>query len=186
MTLLILGMILWWGAHLIRRMTPGFRTNLTERFGDASRGIVAGGIFLGLLLMIFGYRGSDFIPVYTPASWATHLNNLLMICAVILMGAGSSKGRARTWLRHPMLTGAAVWSVAHLLVNGDLASLILFGGIGLWALFQMRVINAAEGPWERPVPGPIQGDIKLLVISAVVFVVIVGIHSLVGPSPFPG
>ena len=57
-----------------------------------------------------------------------------MLVAVALIGAGHSKGRARGWLRHPMLTGVVVWAVAHLLVNGDVASLVLFGWLGLWAV----------------------------------------------------
>jgi ABC-type cobalt transport system substrate-binding protein len=114
------------------------------------------------------------------------VNNALMIIAVVLMGMGKSKGRARAWLRHPMLWGIVVWAVAHLLVNGDVASIVLFGGMGLWALANMLLINAQDGPWQRPAPGPASGDIKLLVISAVVFAVIVGLHMWLGPNPFGG
>ena len=94
------------------------------------------------------------MPVYDPPAWGIHLNNLAMFFAVALMGAGQSKGHARAWLRHPMLTGVLVWAFAHLLVNGDAASLILFGWMAVWALASMALINAREPAWVRPAPGP--------------------------------
>jgi uncharacterized membrane protein len=114
-----------------------------------------------------------------------HLNNLLMLAAVALMGMGRSRGRARAWLRHPMLTGVTVWAVAHLLVNGDRASLVLFGGLGLWAVAAMALINAREPHWTRPEPGPASGDLRLAVITVVAFAAIAGIHTWLGYWPFP-
>ena len=184
MTLLIIGIVLWWVAHLTKRVAPGFRANLQERFGNGSRGLFAILIVLSVVLMVFGYRAAPVDNLYILPGWAVHANNTLMVLAVILMGMGSSRGRARSWLRHPMLTGVIVWAAAHLLVNGDVASIVLFGSMAGWAVVSMLAINAAEGPWVRPEPGPASGDIKLLVISAVVFVVIVTIHAFVGPSPF--
>ena len=85
-----------------------------------------------------------------------------------------------------MLAGAVVWAVAHLLVNGDSVSIVLFGGMGVWALAQMWLINRAEPdytPWEG---GTIAGDLRLAAISAVVFAVIAGIHTWLGYFPFGG
>jgi uncharacterized membrane protein len=142
-------------------------------------------ILAGLVLIIVGYRRAPFEPVYDPPSWGTHLNNLLMFLAVALMGAGQSKGRARALLRHPMLTGVLVWAFAHLLVNGDRASLILFGWMAVWALASMALINAREPAWVRPAPGPWTGDVRLLVIAAVIYAVIATVHTLLGYWPFP-
>jgi uncharacterized membrane protein len=186
MTLLIAGVALWWLAHLFRRIAPGARAALGERPGKA---VVAAVLVLALVLMVIGYRRAAFEPVWDPPGWGLHLNNLLMLVAVILLGMGQSKGRMRAWLRHPMLTGVAVWAVAHLIVpaNGDLASLILFGGIGVWALAEMLVVNAATGAWTRPAPGPAAGDVRLLAISVAVFAAIALIHWFVlGVRPFPG
>ncbi len=185
--LLLLGVFLWIDAHWVKLLVPSLRDGMDERFGKGpARGIIAGAVVLSVILMVIGYRGSDVTPVYTPFAGAGHLNNLLMIAAVICLGMGSSKGRMRTWLRHPMLTGVAIWATAHLLVNGDIASLILFGGLGLWAVASMVLINKREGAWVRPATGPISGDVKLLVISAVVFTVIAAIHVTLGYNPFLG
>jgi uncharacterized membrane protein len=185
MIVLILGLALWWGAHLLKRIAPAQRAALTARLGTGSKGVVAVAIGLGLILMIVGYRSAAFVPVWTPPAWTIHINNLLMLAAVAMLGMGQSKGRARAWLRHPMLIGTTTWAVAHLLVNGDLASLILFGGIGAWALVSMQVINAQDGPWQRPEPGPVSGDIRLAIITVAVFAVIAAIHTWLGYWPFP-
>lgn len=187
MTLLYLGIGLWCAAHLFKRVLPGARAALTDRLGEGpAKGVVAATLLLSLVLMVLGYRGADFAPVYTPIAGAGHLNNLLMLVAVILLGAGSSKGRMRSWLRHPMLTGVIVWSGAHLLVNGDYASVVLFGAMAVWAVVEMTMINYAEGDWARTEPGPARGDVRLLVISVVVFAVIAGLHIGLGHNPFLG
>ncbi|MSU89579.1 hypothetical protein GE300_08110 [Rhodobacteraceae bacterium 2CG4] len=184
MAVLVLGVALWWAAHLFKRMLPGPRALIAERLGDASKGVIALMLLLSVVLMVIGYRTSDFVPVYETPLWLRHVNNLLMFVSVVLFGMGASKGRMRSWLRHPMLTGFIVWAVAHLLVNGDLSSLILFGGLLAWALVEIPVINAAEPGWVRPAPGPAKGDVRLLLISVAVFVVIGLIHGWIGPSPF--
>ena len=186
MTLLILGLVVWTCAHLFKRAAPGARSGLAGSLGAGpSRGVMALLILAGLVLIILGYRGAHFVAVYDPPSWGIHLNNLLMFLAVALMGAGQSKGRARSWLRHPMLTGVLVWAFAHLLVNGDVASLILFGWMAIWALTSMAVINAREPAWVRPAPGPWSGDIRLFVITAVIYALIATVHTWLGYWPFP-
>jgi len=187
LVILLFGVFLWIDAHWIKRLVPNLRRGMDDKMGAGpARGLIATMIFVSLAMMVVGYRGSETTAVYAPFSWAGHMNNLLMIVAIICLGAGSSKGRMKTWLRHPMLTGVAIWAVAHLLVNGDVASIILFGGLGVWALISMFLINRAEGAWERPAAGAVMGDIRLLVISAVVFAVIVGIHIWLGYNPFLG
>ncbi|MEM8789832.1 MAG: NnrU family protein [Pseudomonadota bacterium] len=186
MTLLILGIALWWGAHLFKRLAPEARAAMTARLGDGSKGVFALLILAAVVLMVLGYRAAAFTPVWYPPPAMVHANNLLMLAAVALFGMGSSKGRARAWLRHPMLTGFAVWCIAHLLVNGDLASLILWGALLVWVPVEIAVINRAEGAWIRPEPGPAAGDLRWLGISAGVFAVIGTAHWLLGVWPFPG
>ena len=186
MSLLILGLLLWVGAHLFKRLAPEARHKLTVRLGEnPAKGVVAAVLAVALLLLILGYRAAPYVALYTPPSWGIHLNNLAMLAAIALMGMGKSKGRARSWLRHPMLTGVVVWGLAHLLVNGDMASLLLFGGLTVWAVVEMLVISAKEGPWMRPQPGPVAGDVRLIVITLVLYAVIAAVHTWLGYWPFP-
>ena len=185
MTLLVLGLLLWIGAHLFKRFAPAARAAMTERMGEASKGPIALVLVLSIVLMVIGYRAAEVIPVYLPPAWGIHLNNLLMVVAVLLLGLGHSKSRLRAAMRHPMLTSVIVWSAAHLLVNGDLASLVLFGVLALWAVVEIMVINRAEPEYERFSGGSAAGDIRLAVITAVAFAVIAAIHAWLGYWPFP-
>ncbi len=187
MQVMIVGILLWVAAHFFKRVIPGARAAMDRVMGAGpARGAIAGVIVLSIVLMVVGFRAEPYDPVYTPFPGMGHLNNLLMLVALFLSGAGNSKGRARAWLRHPMLWSVVIWSGAHLLVNGDLASIILFGSLGVWALLEMLLISRAEGPWQRPEPGPIKGDIKLAVITLVLFAIIAGIHIWLGHNPFLG
>lgn len=182
MTLLIIGLLLWSVAHLFKRLAP----NLRARLGNTAKGGVAVALFVSIVLMVLGYRSADTATLWALPAWTTHVNNTLMLLAVALLGLGNSKSRLRGTLRHPMLLGVLTWAVAHLLVNGDLASLVLFGGLGLWSLFQMTAINARQPNWDRWTGGSFVGDIRLGVITVVVYGVIIAIHSWIGLSPIPG
>lgn len=180
MTLLVLGLALWWGAHLFKRLAPDARA----RLGDPGKGLVAVALLAAVVLMVFGYRGADIVPVWTPPPGMGHLNNTLMLVAVFLFGVGGTKGSLYTRMRHPMLWGTVLWAVAHLIVNGDLASIVLFGGIGLWALVAMAAINRA-GPWDRPAAGRgLKGDAMNAVGTLVLYAVIAGVHTWLGYNPF--
>ena len=186
MTLLILGLILWTSAHFFKRILPAQRAALQAKFGDASRGIFALVLILSLVLMVIGYRSADSTFYWGRSAATVGINNLLMLVAVALFGLGSSKSRLRAKMRHPMLTGAVVWAAAHLLVNGDTASFVLFGGMAIWALAEMQLINRAEPNYEPFEGGSVAGDIRLAVITLVVFSVIAGIHTWLGYNPFGG
>jgi len=182
MILLILGVGIWSAAHLFKRLAPGPRGAM----GMAGKGVVAVGILTGLVLMIWGYRVADLVPVYAPLPGMGHANNLLMLVAIYLYGVGGAKGRVSHMLRHPMLLGTIVWSVAHLLVNGDLASIILFGGIAVWAFVQMLAINLREGGWMPAHRIKPRGDLVNVGVTLVVYAVVSAIHIWLGRNPFLG
>lgn len=186
MTLLVIGVLLWTACHMFKTVAPGARAALDARLGPGpARGVVAAGVGLGLLLMVLGYRGAPYVALWTPPAWAIHVNNLMMLIAVAVFALSHSRGRGRTWLRHPMLIAVMIWAVAHLLVNGDLASLILFGGLGLWAFADRLAINAAAPHWAPKTPGTPAGDLRWVFISIAVFGVIAAIHAWLGHYPFP-
>jgi len=153
--------------------------------GNLGKGLVAVGVLAGLGLMIYGYRQAEFINVWLPPAWTVHLNNLMMLAAVFVYGMSATKGRLRGAMRHPQLTAVKIWAVAHLLVNGDLASLILFGGLLAWAVLEVVVINRSEA-WERPQPGEARKDVILVIVTVVMFLAITFIHNWLGVWPFPG
>lgn len=182
MTLLVLGVAFWALAHYFKRLMPAQRAAM----GDAGKGAVAGAIALSILMMIFGYRMADVIDVWYPPSFTVHINNLLVLIAIYMLSPAPKKGRLLAGMRHPMLIGFILWGVAHLLVNGDLASIILFGGLLAWAVSEIVIINRAEPDWTPRSPGPIAKDAMFFAASIVLLAVIGWIHGYLGPWPFPG
>ena len=188
MTLLVIGVLLWWVTHLFPLMARPTRNRMAAAMGENAYKGVYSLVTLAIVLLIgFAFAWAPFEPVYLPPAWGVHANNLLMLFAVAGLGAAHSKSRIRKVVRHPMLWGVVLWAVAHLLANGDLAGLILFGGLGLWAIAAMFATNARDGAWTPPEGLSAAGDIRLAVISVVVFAVIGAIHFyLFGVWPFGG
>lgn len=189
MTLLIIGLLLWWGAHLFKRLAPDARQAMTDRMGEASKGVFAVVLVGSIVLMVIGYRGADFIDVWYPPTFMVHINNLLMIIAFYVFGASAAKPE-KVWLgtkvRHPQLGAVKIWAFAHLLVNGDLASIILFGGLLGWAVTEMIVINKAEGAWTPPAQAPAKKEVVLLVVTLVLVAITGAVHTYLGVPPFGG
>ena len=182
MALLILGLVLWTVPHWLKRFAPGLR----HRLGNPGKGLIALLIVASIFLMGRGYRMADVIPVWEPPAFMVHITNLLMLVAFFIFATAHTKGRLRGWTRHPMLISVKVWAFAHLLVNGDLASIILFGGLLAWAVVSVILINRASPDWTRPEPGPASRDLLLVIITLVVFVAAAAIHYYVfGIWPFP-
>lgn len=181
MLILIAGIALWIGAHAFKRFAPDRRAAL----GDKGKGLVALGVLGGLVLMIIGYRSAPFIGIWSPPEFFTHLNNLLMLLAVVLLAMSVSKGRMSGKMRHPMLTAVKTWALAHLLVNGDLASIVLFGAMLGWAVWTVIAINKAE-TWEKPVITDTDRDWRFLLASVGFFAVMTAGHLVLGVYPFGG
>lgn len=182
MALLVIGILLWIAAHLFKRLAPDMRASM----GTKGKGLVALALVGSVVLMVVGYRGMDFIPVWEPAPFLKHINNLAVLIALYFTSPGPSKGALFYKMRHPMLIGFKLWAAAHLLVNGDLASIILFGGLLAWGVIEVIVINRSEPNWTPNPKGTIVKDAMFFGISILLLVVIGYIHGLVGPSPFPG
>jgi uncharacterized membrane protein len=180
MTLIILGLLLWWGAHLFKRLAPARRAAL----GDPGKGLVAVGVLAGVVLMVIGYRGNTAPDLWYPPAFLTHVNNLLMLLAVYLYAASGMKTAITRVIRHPQLTAVKTWAVAHLLVNGDLASVILFGGLLAWAVVEVILINRAEPAWTRNPPAPVGKEIGA-VLGAVLATGAIGwVHNWLGVWPY--
>jgi len=183
MTLLIAGVALWWVAHLFKRLAPGPRAKL----GEPGKGLVAVLLVVSVILMALGYRAADGAVFWIRNPMWVGINNLLMIVAFYFFAASAAQG-AKIWLgtkvRHPQLTAISIWAVAHLLVNGDTPSFILFGGLLAWAIVEILVINAQEGLWERPERAPARKEVVAIVVTLVVTVVVMGVHFALGVTPW--
>jgi hypothetical protein len=113
------------------------------------------------------------------------INNLLVLIAFYLFAASGMKTGITRRLRHPQLVGFALWAFGHLLVNGDLPSLVLFGGLLAWAIVEIAVINRAVPGWTPPAhPVPIRKEGMAVLGTLIVFAVVGLIHGWLGYNPF--
>ena len=181
MFFLILGLALWTGAHLLKRVAPGARAALGDPRG---KGIIAVILVLSIVLMVIGYGRADGAVFWGRSPAMVGLNNLLMLLAVYLFAVSGAKTALARRMRHPMLGAVKVWALAHLLVNGDVASFVLFGGVLGWAVVQMIVINKAEPDWTPPEPKPMKKELTTVVLAVVIYGVIAGVHTWRGYAVF--
>ncbi|MGF1645123.1 MAG: NnrU family protein [Thiotrichales bacterium] len=184
MTILLIGVLLWSAVHLFPVLAPAARARWIARLGTKYQGLFALVIGLALLLIVFGWRGAPAQTVYLPPEWGAYLSSPLMLLAILLFGASHGQSRIQRWLRHPMLSSVVVWATAHLLVNGDSRSIVLFGGLALWALVSQPLINRRDGAWVRPaVAPPWSNEVKLLVIALIVYAVLLFAHPYLAGVP---
>lgn len=180
MAYLILGLILWSAGHFFKRVAPDMRAGM----GNAGKGVAAMIIVVGVVLMVIGYRAADGAVFWGRHPATVGINNLLMLLSVYLFAASGMKTALARKMRHPMLAGVKVWALAHLLVNGDVASFVLFGGLLAWAVIEMIVINRAQPDWTPPTPAPKRKEVIAVVASIVLYGVIAAAHYHFGYPAF--
>ncbi len=124
--------------------------------------------------------------IYSTPAWGRAAANVLVFIALLLFAASGMTTNIKRVIQHPQLTGVAIWGAAHLLSNGDLRSLVLFGGLGLWAIAAILFINRRDGAWGKPEPQPLAGEWKPLVAAMVGFAVLYLLHPYIaGVSATP-
>jgi|SRR5882672_7124674 uncharacterized membrane protein len=152
---MILGLVLFFGVHTLTTQR-GVRARVIVMSGEGGYKIgYALMSLLGLALIVWGfarYRATGMWEVWTPPTAFKHLTVALMLPAVILVVASYIRGRIYTTLKHPMLTGVKLWAAAHLLANGDLGSIILFGSFLGWAVFDRISLKRRADAGGPPIP----------------------------------
>lgn len=148
MLFLILGLVLFLGTHALT-MARMPRAELRSKLGEGGfKGLYTGLSLLGFVLIIYGfgmYRAGGMINVWYPPVWTRHLALLLTLPIFVLLAATNSGGRIHAAVKHPMLLAVKIWATAHLLANGDLGSILLFGSFLAWAVMARISLKRRAG-----------------------------------------
>jgi uncharacterized membrane protein len=189
MSLLIIGLIIFLGSHSCRIFAEPWRNHMIDRLGEVKwKGLYTIISIIGLVLVVIGYGQARQTPVvlWQPATYLTHIAILLNLVAFIfLAGSSPSNNAIRLKLKHPMILGVKVWALAHLLANGTLVDLILFGSFLLWAVLDFR--SARKRPILMPEKAVVSNKATVIVIVSGIVIwaaFIFGLHQyLIGVSP---
>ena len=148
MTQLILGLILFLGAHSVRIWADGWRNQTIEAYGEkAFKGVYALVSILGFYLLVVGYGEARLqtVALWNPPIFTKHISMLLMLLSSILLVATYiPRNHFKMRLGHPMVLSVKVWALSHLLANGNLADLVLFGSFLIWAILNFRSARARD------------------------------------------
>jgi uncharacterized membrane protein len=170
---LVLGLVIFLGVHSIRIVAPGWRDRMIARLGVGGwKGLYSIASIAGFVLIVVGYAAARLEPIalYYPPFWLRHLMMLLMLPVFILLVAAYLPGRIKAAVKHPMLTATKAWALSHLLVNGMLADVLLFGGFLAWAVIDR--ISAGKRPQPAvPATRPsIMYDVIAVVVGLLLYV----------------
>ncbi|PHY17339.1 NnrU family protein [Caulobacter sp. BP25] len=186
MTILILGLALFLGVHSVRIVAAPFRNAQIAANEKRWKGLYSLIALVGFGLIIWGWiLARPLAPqVYDPPAWGRHAAmGLVWIAFILLPTANAPTGRIKATVRHPMLLGVILWSAAHLLANGDLASAALFGAFLAWAVVDL--VSAVSRKEPPPVVVKPRADVIAVVAGTALYAVFVlGLHRLLfGVSP---
>jgi uncharacterized membrane protein len=148
MALLILGLVLFLGAHSTRIFADGWRSSMVARLGPLKwKGLYSLVSIIGFVVLIYGYKQArqETMVLWTSPEWTKHVTALLMMFAFILfVSAYVPRNSFKARLHHPQALSVMVWSVAHLLTTGIAAGVVLFGGFLVWALLSFRAARERD------------------------------------------
>jgi uncharacterized membrane protein len=193
MGVLILGLVLFLGVHSVRIFANDWRTQVLAQRGEGAwKGLYSVLSVVGLVLVVWGYGMARQQPVvlWVPPVATRHIAALLTLVAFILLTAPYvPRNGIKARLHHPMVLGVKVWAFAHLLANGNLADVVLFGSFLLWAALSFRAARARDrAAGTVYAPGTASATIITLVVGTVAWVVFtLWLHVLlIGVRPFGG
>ena len=192
MSQLLLGLVLFLGIHSLQSVAPQVRQNAIDRLGALGfKGLYTAFSLLGLVLLVQGYGQTRLEPVvvWTPVHGMQHATLLLMWLAMVLLVATYVPGNhLKAKLRHPMTLSVKVWALGHLLSNGNLADVLLFGGFLVWSVLVFRAARQRDRMQMRSAPeGRLMSTLLTVLLGTGLWAVFAmgGLHLwLVGVAPF--
>ena len=176
LAILVVGLVVFLAPHVLTACRAA-RQRIIDRIGEGPyKGVYSLVSLIGVLLITWGfasYRATGWIDVWYPPPWTRHVTAALVWPAMICIVAAYSPGRIKTTLKHPMLVGVKLWALAHLISNGDLGSILLFGGILAWAVFDRISLKRRTDPGAPPIPvGGAKNDVIAVLGGTILYLLL--------------
>jgi uncharacterized membrane protein len=174
LAVLVLGLVVFIGTHVFVTYRD-HRAALINLIGEwPYKGLFSVVSIVGVALIVWGfarYRATGWVDVWYPPAWTRHVTVALMWPAIICVTAAYFPGDIKRRLKHPMLVGVKLWAFAHLLTNGDLGSIVLFGSILAWAVYDRISLKHRTDPGSPPIPiGGRTNDIIAIIVGTILYV----------------
>ena len=191
---LVLGLILFLGPHVFVTMRPQRDAAVKQLGVWPYKGLFAVVSVAGLYVTGKGfgmYDAAGPLVLWTAPTWTRHITEALMLLACVFVAAAYLPGNIKRVLRHPMLVGVKTWAVAHILVNGDVGGIILFGSVLAWAVYDRITLKHRSDPGGLSIPeGGLKNDVAAVVVGIILFLalgfvfhpVVVGRHVFGTPA----
>lgn len=185
MLTLVAGLVLWAAVHWFPLALPSQRSVLVTRLGEIPyKGLFSILTLVAIAIIVIGWQQAPLVKAYVPPFFGNWTISAAIAAAFILFFAPYIPNNIRRFVRHPQLSGVALWGIAHLLVNGTIRDVILFGGFALWAIVAMVFANRRDGAWQKPAAVPIWKDLLLVAVALGVTAVVFRFHGQVfGVTP---
>src|SRR5258708_29242850 len=163
LAILIFGLVLFLAAHVFVSLRAG-RANFIARFGDKTyKWVISLVSAAGIIVIGWGfaqYRATGWVDIWYPPSWTRHVTVALVWPAIICIMAAFLQGRIKRALKHPMIVGVKLWAVGHLISNGDLGSIVLFGSILAWAVYDRISFKYRTDDGASPLAGVLPAGVS--------------------------
>lgn len=172
MTMLILGVLLWSFAHMVPVAMPSVRASLQNKMGEMPyKGLFSLVVLVSVLLIVFGWRSIDSVtPLYDFYNIGIIPAFFMLLAGFVLMTAANFRNNFKRVVRHPQLAGFSLWALAHLLVNGDLRTTVLFGTMFVWSIASIVMLSKRDGAFVRPPKQLPHKGVMVFAIASVVFI----------------
>jgi uncharacterized membrane protein len=168
MTTLMIGLIVFFGIHMLP-IFPNRRSNLVAKLGELPyKGVFALISLVGFVLIVMGKADAPFISIWQPPQFLAMAPKILMLPAFILIVAAYIPSNIKRKVRHPMLLGVKLWALGHLLINGDAASILLFGSFLAYAVVDM-ISSKKRSQWVKPEEKPVYMTILVILIGLIAY-----------------
>lgn len=179
MIMLLTGLVAFTLLHMIPFFGQSLKNGVSAKVGNnAYRGIFSLFTLASIVLLVFGWQATD--PenwLYTPPTWSLRVTPIVLYFAILLFIASNAPTNIRRLLRHPQLYGVILWGAGHLLANGELRSVLLFGGFIVFGLLSIWDSNKRDGEWIKRDKVPLSRDIVTVLIASIVYAALMYFHT---------